>query len=199
MDTLDLEQVKQYVLHRLETELSPKLLYHGVSHTRDDVVPAVNTLANLEGINGASYYLLLTAAWFHDLGFIEVQTGHEAVGARIASEVLSNLGQNPEQIQIVKNIIMVTMLPQSPNTNLERIMADADLEVLGRDDFLFRNDNLRRELAFFGQEYTDSEWYLGQLKFVESHSYFTDSARKLWNSGKAKNAINLRNKLAEIK
>ena len=199
MDAKNFEQARQYVLQRLEQELSPNLLYHGIAHTRDDVVPAVETFATMEVVKGEEWFLLLTAAWFHDLGFIEVRVGHEVVGARIASEVLPGFGYSEEQIQIVKGIIMATVVPQSPLTILERIMADADLDVLGRDDFMLRNSNLRREQAFFGQEFTDPQWFSGQLKFVESHIYFTASARALRDAGQVKNVADLRKKLEEIK
>ena len=87
---------------------------------------------------------------------------------------------------------MATVVPQAPKTILEQIMADADLDVLGRDDFMFRNNNLRRELAFFGKEFTDTQWFSGQLKFVESHVYFTATARKLRNEVQAKNVAELK-------
>ena len=50
MDTLIFEQAKQYFLQRLERELSPNLLYHGITHTRDDIVPAVEMFASMEGV-----------------------------------------------------------------------------------------------------------------------------------------------------
>lgn len=102
MGALELEQAKQYVLQRLESELSPSLVYHGVSHTRDDVVPAVEKLASTEGIQGDSLSLLRTAAWFHDLGFIEGPQNHELTSARIAMEVLPGFGYNDEQVEIVR-------------------------------------------------------------------------------------------------
>ncbi len=198
MDTHNFEQAKQYALQRLEKELSPGLYYHGMIHTTDDVVPATEKFAEGEGIKGESLDLLLTAAWFHDLGFIEVRTSHEAIGARIASEVLPLFGYTEEQIQIVNGIIMATVVPQAPQTILEQIMADADLDVLGREDFMLRNGNLRRELAFFGQEFTDTQWFSGQLKFVETHTYFTASARALRDAGQAKNVAGMKQRLEEI-
>ena len=193
------EKAKQYALQRLKTELLPGLYYHSLKHTTNDVVPATEKLAEDEGINGESLDLLLTAAWFHDLGFIEARDGHEAIGARIASEVLPGLGFRNEQIQTVRNIIMATVLPQSPQTILDRIMADADLDVLGRDDFMLHNGNLRRELAAFGQEFSDLQWFSDQLRFLETHAYFTVSARALRDAGQARNVTELKKTLEEIK
>jgi uncharacterized protein len=192
------EQARQYTIHRLEQELSPNLLYHGIAHTRDDVVPAAELLAKMEGIKGESFYLLLTAAWFHDLGFIEQPVYHELISARIAAEILPGFGYSESQVEIIRWVILATVIPQAPKTILEKIMADADLDVLGRDDFMLRNGHLRRELAFFGKDYNDVEWYAGQLKFVMAHTYFTPSARTLRDAGQLKNIADLKRILEEL-
>ena len=197
MGILNFQHAKQYALHRLERELSPNLLYHGIKHTRDNVVPAVERLAGMEGIQGDLLSLLLTAAWFHDLGFVEQSQYHELISARIAVQVLPGFNYNNEQVEIVRWAILATILPQDPQNLLEQILTDADLDSLGRDDFMLRNGELRRELAFFGREFTDREWYSRQLKFLESHTYFTISARTLRDAGKSKNIRKLRNRLGK--
>ena len=193
------EQARQYAEGRLERELSPKLLYHGIVHTRDEVVPAAQTLAGMEGIQGESLLLLLTAAWFHDIGHIEESAYHESIGARTAAEVLPSFGYTQEQVEIVRGAILATVLPQSPTGLLEEILADADLDVLGRENFMQRNRDLRLELAFLGTEFTDEQWYSGQLKFLEGHKYFTTSARALMDTQKQLNISILRNKLDGLK
>ena len=82
MGTIKFDDARQYAVQRLERELSPNLLYHGIMHTRDDVVPAVEALAAQEGVQEGPGSLLVTAAWFHDLGFIESATDHELISAR---------------------------------------------------------------------------------------------------------------------
>ena len=198
LDADTLGQARLYALKRLERELSPGLLYHGLAHSRDDVVPAAERLADGEGIRGEALYLLLTAAWFHDLGFIEQRADHEMASARLAAEILPSLGYGAAQIQTIQGIVLATVVPQAPATILENIMADADLDVLGREDFMRRNDHLRRELAFFGQEFTDAEWWAGQLQFVLSHTYFTASACALRDAGKLRNIAALQQLLTRL-
>jgi predicted metal-dependent HD superfamily phosphohydrolase len=193
------EKARQYAESRLERELSPNLLYHGVIHTRDEVVPAAQTLAGMEGLQGESLLLLLTAAWFHDIGHIEASANHELIGARIAADVLPAFGYTQDQVEIVRGAILSTKLPQSPSGLLEEILADADLDVLGRENFMQRNRDLRLELAFLGTEFTDEQWYSEQLKFLERHKYFTTSARALSDAQKQLNVAVLRNKLERLK
>jgi len=198
MNSQIFEQARQYAENRLERELSPNLLYHGIAHTREEVVPAAETLAGMEGIQEESLHLLLTAAWFHDIGYVEQALYHELIGARIAAQVLPSFGYSEDQVEIVRWAILATALPQSPTNLLEEILADADLDVLGRGDFMHRNGDLRRELAFLDKEFTDEQWYTGQLKFVEGHKYFTASARSLRDTQKLLNITELRNKLKEL-
>jgi len=168
---LDFESACAYALARLEHELSPELCYHSVTHTRDDVVVAVECLAAQEVVAGETLLLLRTAAYFHDLGFVEQREEHEAIGARMATEVLPRFGYRPDQIALIKGMILATRLPQTPHTHLECILADADLDVCGRNDFLALNSCLHAELAAAGSAASDREWYSGQISFLRAHHY----------------------------
>jgi uncharacterized protein len=181
------DEAMNYARSRLEGELPSTLFYHGPFHTRDDVVPAATRLAEMEGIEGQSLTLLLTAAWFHDLGFVERPVLHELIGVRIAEEVLPGFKYSRKQVEAVKWAILATALPQEPRSQIDEILADADLDVLGRADFWDRNRALRRELELLGKTYTDVQWYSGQLKFMRGHTYFTESAHALRDSQKAIN------------
>jgi uncharacterized protein len=77
-------------------------------------------------------------------------------------------------------MILATCYPFEPHTHFESIIVDADLDVLGRDDFWPRNHALRIERdAMAGQQSTDEEWYGSQLAFMQAHRYFTASAQSL--------------------
>lgn len=195
MDSKNFEQAIRYAEQRLEQELAPHFVYHGIAHTRDEVVPAVETLASMERITGKSLMLLRTAAWYHDLGYIENAVHHELIGARMVVDVLPSFGYSPEDVEVVRWAILATALPQSPNNLLEQILTDADLDVLGKTDFMKRNDDLRRELAFLGKEFSDEQWYHQQLKFIEGHQYFTASAHALRDAQKSINITELKQTL----
>jgi uncharacterized protein len=194
---MDYEHARQYAIERLTHELARELTYHSIWHTHDDVVPAVEHLAQRSGVVGDQLLLLRTAAYYHDIGFIEQRDGHEAVGVRIAEAILPHYGYTATDIQIVSAAIMATRLPQSPRTMLEQLLADADLDVLGRTDFLQRNRALRAELAFYDAEVSDAAWYRGQIQFLSQHRYWTAAALELRNPGKQHNIVALQALLAE--
>ncbi len=193
----DFAAARQYALNRLQCELTPQMIYHTLAHTRDEVAPAADQLAALEGVTGEDLLLLRTAALYHDIGFVEQHDDHEAGSIRIAAAALPGFGYSPAQIEVIVAIIRVTRLPQEPHTLLEQIMADADLDILGQANYLPRNAVLRQELAAFGQAMTDAQWYGRQLQFIRQHRYFTAAARSLRDAQKQVNTAAMAALLAQ--
>lgn len=186
------EQAQRYALEVLERELSPLLVYHNVYHTREDVLPAVNRLAALEKVTREDFLLLCTAACFHDIGFTKCYRGQKNAGAKLAQEVLPQYGYQPEHIQAITGMILATRVPQSPHTKCEQILADAELDLFGREDFLNKSSALWTESAAFDQRIDEEAWFLQQLEFMQNHQYFTQSARTLWGLQKEKNKQKVR-------
>lgn len=187
----DLDRARQYVIERLGRELAPTYTYHALSHTLHDVVPAAERLATWSGIEGEDLLLLRTAALFHDIGFVSRSENHEVMSVDIARTVLPGLGYQPGQIDAICGIIMATRLPQSPRTFLEQIMADADLDVLGRADFIEQSAALRAEMAANGSVQSDCEWRQFQYQFLRQHRYHTAAGRALRQDGKEANLATL--------
>jgi CheY-like chemotaxis protein/class 3 adenylate cyclase/predicted metal-dependent HD superfamily phosphohydrolase len=194
--TTDWAAARQYALARLEKELSPELTYHNLWHTRDDVLPAAQRLAAMLEVGEEDAYLLETAAAYHDLGYAVQRQEHERLGAEMAAEVLPGFGFSPAQVAAVQGMIMATELPQAPHTLLEQILADADLDVLGREDFCERNEALRLEMASSGTHIDVERWYATQLQVLRAHRYWTSAARSLRDAGKQQNIAALQRRLA---
>ena len=187
----DFDAARDYAKTRLNHELPPHFIYHSLAHTENEVVWKVEQLAPLEAIAGRDLLLLRTAAWFHDIGFIEQSDGHETHSARIAREALPAFGYNARDLDAIAELIMATRLPQTPLDRAGQVLADADLDVLGRTDFLERNKALRAEVAATGKTFADQDWYRSQLKFLQTHHYFTASATRLNAAQKARNVAAL--------
>ena len=74
---------------------------------------------------------------------------------------------------------MVTKIPQQPKNLLQRIICDADLDYLGRNDFEVIGEKLRQEFLVYGVVQTEEEWDRLQLKFLTSHKYHTASSQHM--------------------
>jgi hypothetical protein len=69
---------------------------------------------------------------------------------------------------------MSTRVPQKPNNQLERIICDADLDYLGRKDFLSISSNFYNELKDYDLVESKNEWDQIQIKFIQNHHFFTE-------------------------
>ena len=177
--------IKEPILSRLKIELDPRLGYHNLAHTLD-VVEQAEAIAKQEDVNDQHELLLLkTAAVFHDSGFLLVYKNHEEKRCEIASEALKNIF-NEEDNKKICGMIMATKIPQTPHTLLEQIICDADLDYLGRNDFEPISRNLYKEFIAFKIIPEDIIWDHIQIKFFESHHYFTGTSIRKRNEKKLK-------------
>ena len=153
----------------------------------DLLVRAVVRLAQLSNLAEPDLHLLEVAAAFHDLGQIVTFLGHEQLGTEMMSEVLPQYGFSAGDIERVTGMILATRLPQSPQNEEQALLADADLDSLGREDFLATSKALWQEQAARGLIIPWQAWLESQLRFLQSHRYFTVAAQALRQDGKLKN------------
>ena len=170
-------KLRRKALEILNSELLPDLYYHDVRHTLD-VLNVINQYIKRNNIDATSAYLLKIAGLLHDIGFTVVRINHEEKGAEIAEELMSEYGFSKESIKIVKSLIRATKIPQTPKTELEKILCDSDLDYLGRKDFYDISNKLYKELRASSMVSNEIEWNKLQIKFLEDHKYHTEFAKK---------------------
>ncbi len=180
------EKAAAYIIDRLKNELAPSLRYHNISHVMD-VFEAAERIGIAENISSEQLELLRLAALYHDAGFMVQSENHEEISCDIVREFLPSAGYQDSEIDAICGMIMATRIPQSPSNHLERIMCDADLDYLGRDDFFTTGKKVFDELIQSGVINNESEWNHLQISFLSSHNYFTDTAIKLRKQRKAEN------------
>ena len=191
-------KTEHHVMKILEKGLSANYYYHSIHHTKD-VVNAVERIALLEGVTDESLFLLKTAAILHDAGFIEQYDKNEEIGAKMAAEILPKYGYTEQHIKTIVELIHVTEIPHRPLNKIQEIICDADLDYLGRDDFDEIADRLRRELREMGKIQSDRHWDEIQLKFLNQHQYFTQTAIEMRQEKKQSNILKVMQRLEENK
>lgn len=191
-------KAERFILAKLKDELSPKLHYHSYNHSKD-VTRQVERIAIGEGITDEDLFLLKSAASFHDAGFIEQYENNEKIGARMVEEYLPKFGYTDTDIQQIKELIYVTEVPHKPKNLLEKIICDADLDYLGREDFHEISDRLRLELREHGKINSDREWDKMQVKFFALHKYFSKTSIETRREMKMKHLEEIKQRLKEDK
>ena len=181
------EEAEIYVRKLYHAQTPHGLLYHNISHA-ESVVSAANQLANHYQLSDRDFFVVITAAWFHDTGYLQSVEGHEETGMQWAGEFLSGHHADAADIDSVKQCILATKMPQSPHNLLEEIICDADLFHLGTDDFPERNKNVRKEYqALLGKDIDKDYWRSKTITLLQTHHFFTDYARLLLDGKKQEN------------
>jgi predicted metal-dependent HD superfamily phosphohydrolase len=194
-----LKVVDQYIRDLFRDELPDGIKYHDANHTLHPyrgVVAVANNIATAEKISEHDRELLITAAYFHDTGYIREYDQNEPIAARMAGRILRLIGYLPEEIDEIQKMILSTDLRRSPNTLTEKILCDADLDHLGRDDFFKLDQKLREGRSARGLDVSDdTSWYKNTFKLLKSFKYHTESQRNFREMGKQKNIEILQKKL----
>jgi predicted metal-dependent HD superfamily phosphohydrolase len=197
-----LKIVDHYIRELFRYELPEGIKYHDADHTlhpTKGVVAAANRIAIAENISERDRELLITAAYFHDTGYIREYEKNEPIAARMAGRILNLIGYKPNEILKVQKMILSTDLEREPKTHLEKILCDADLDHFGREDFFKLDGKIREGRRSRGIDVSDdAKWYRGTLEILIKHEYYTESQKKLREKEKQKNIQSLLKKLENI-
>ncbi|MBI4929548.1 MAG: cyclic nucleotide-binding domain-containing protein [Bacteroidetes bacterium] len=191
-------EAEKFIIGKFQKELPANLHYHGLHHTLD-VRDAVERIARMENMGEEEIVILKTTAMYHDAGFIYQYYDNEHLGVKLACDTLTSFGYSGVQITNVSKLILSTSLPYNPKNQLERIICDADLDYLGREDFYSISYTLRREWAEYGKAKTLLQWYEEQLAFMKKQKYFTRSANQLREARKQQYIAEMKEMLGKRK
>jgi predicted metal-dependent HD superfamily phosphohydrolase len=195
---MELEQlftaIQDHVEAYFKANHKRNMSYHNLKHTLA-VVEAARQIADNYQLSDPDYFVVVTAAWFHDTGYLTSKNDHEAKSAELAAKFLKSLKLDDELIRKIGHCIKATRIPQHPEGLLQEIICDSDLFHLGAYDFTVKSKALRKELeADSGVKISKREWRQKNIELLESHHYFTDYARLLLDDRKEMNLQLIRDK-----
>lgn len=177
---MELENSKAYpiVCHRILDDLSKKLpdhlTYHCLEHTID-VANVCNHYIEYYMVADRVAKLMRIAAVAHDYGYIFSPKDHEERSIEEVRPMLTDY--SAEEVSLIEGMIRATKVPQQPQNMYEEIIADADLDYLGREDYTKLATGLYKEFIHLGVVKNESEWLEVQIKFLQKHEFHTDWAK----------------------
>jgi len=197
-----LKIVDEYIRDLFRDELPGGLKYHDANHTLHPtrgVVAAASRIAISEKVSDHDRELLIAAAYFHDSGYVREYGKNEPIAARMAGRILKLIGYKPDEIEKIQKMILATDLAVKPQTHVEKILCDADLDHFGREDFFELDGKLRQGRRNRGLDVDDdAKWYQDTLAVIANHQYYTESQKKLRDKEKQKNIKRLLKKMEDI-
>lgn len=196
---MELENSSAYpeVCHKILEELSQKLPEHLTYHNLDhiiDVANGCNFYIDYYMVSDRVADLIRIAAVAHDYGYVFTPVEHEERGIKEIRPMLGNYSE-PE-IALISGMIRATKVPQKPQNLYEEILADADLDYLGRDDYDPISAGLYKEFLHFGVVKNEIDWLQLQIRFLENHTFHTDWAKKNRTKAKLERLQRLRDTLS---
>lgn len=188
------QNIYQKVISRLELELPEWLYYHNADHTRY-VLDKTILIAEREQVTEKELFLLKLAALYHDTGFLVQRDGHEEISCKIATEELKEYNFQNKDTEKICRTILATKIPQKPTNKLECILADADLEYLGTDQFFELSEKLYKEVRHFEPKISRKQWNEIQIDFMANHKYNTVYCKRYREPKKMHNLESIKRKL----
>lgn len=193
-----LAAARHFVTDIFNQKVRPEFVFHNLDHT-ESVAEACSRMADYYQLNDEDRFVLMLSAWFHDTGYEAGKAeGHEEVSVQIATQFLHDHSVGETIIQRVTSCIRATHMPQSPVSPIEKILCDADLWHLSTGDYKAMSQLLKQEREnLLGQKIPKKEWRKDNIKFLETHRYFTEYAQEFLEPNKQENIRTLNKKKNE--
>jgi len=185
-----IKKVKNYI----NTLLLPldNFYYHHYEHALD-VMDRVIYLWKKEHLNNEDIEILAISALFHDTWFVIKYDNNEKFWAKIARNFLKSILYPKEKIEKIEKIILSTALKAKPKTILEKIIKDADLDNLWRNDFFKKWAILKKEIETIKRiKIKDPDWIHASIDLLCNHKYFTETQQKEREEKKKENLKTLK-------
>lgn len=164
------------LLSYMEKKWPEHLSYHTISHIID-VANVCDHYIGFYDIDEKIANLIRIAAIGHDIGYLKSPIDHEEAGIIEIRPFLEPLLSETE-LDLVSGMIRATKVPQNPTNFYEEILADADLDYLGRNDYDDLSAGLYQEFLYYNVISNDMDWLNIQIKFLEHHSFHTSFAKE---------------------
>lgn len=187
-----IENTETFVFDLFKNELDQTFLYHNQTHT-DRVLRSIREIIENTEVDEQNAEILELAALLHDTGYIKARDGHEEESVKIATRFLKQQGASNTIIEAVSTCIMATKFKDSPQTELGKIIRDADASHFGKKYFAEASEFLRKELEIQDiASYSPTAWRDENIKVLtKKHEFYTDYALKNWQPRKEKNLAKL--------
>jgi len=188
MNQMLIDKASAFVEKYFSERINPGYLYHNYNHVQD-VISAVKRIISIESPTVSDQEALLLAALFHDTGFSEGAKEHEDRSIAIFRQFASDSNEiSAEMMDKVVRLISATKPSHIPTDWLEGAICDADFGHLGSENYWDRSNRLRQEwLLTENQFQPENQFVQAELNFMVAHTYYTPSARILFDEGKEKN------------
>jgi len=191
-----IDAISRYVEHAL-SDLKGHY-YHHFWHALEISSRSVE-IAKKEWLDTHSQELLAIAGLFHDIGFSERYERNEPLWALHAKKYLENISYASSDIDTIYHIILATDIDLPAENILHKIIKDADIDNLWREDFWEKWEQLRQEMQYInGINIKQIDWYKTSLSLMSKLTFLTETNLRERQPKKEENTLLLQQKILEL-
>lgn len=154
------------------------LYFHNIEHTEKVVQRCEMALVELNS-SEQDRFILLSAAWLHDIGYLFTYKEHEAKSIELAIPFLESLLLDETMIKAIQSCIETTKIGVIPQSKLEKLLKDIDAAYGLYTNFLQKGNDIRREWELTTLlTFTDMEWFQLQIQFLKNLKMYSQYGEK---------------------
>ena len=199
MADINISAVQSHVEELFNKQLPEGISYHDLDHTQY-VASQARIIGKESGLTENEQDIAETAAWFHDIGFLNTTEDHETESQNMAREYLSSNDVPKDVIDRIHQCIEATRMPQDPGDDpIASVLCDADMSYLSEDFYIKRTLLLREEWNTTREKkISKKDYYVETIELFNNHNYHMEYARHKLTQGKYVNFQLLLERLSKM-
>jgi predicted metal-dependent HD superfamily phosphohydrolase len=191
-----ISKIKSFAEHQLSS-LPDSFTFHNLPRTLKRI-EASQRLMESSILSEEEKENVKIAIYLEDVGYNKDKSDPDQASKAMARELLTELGFDNNRVETILSLIRHQRIDQQPESEMDKVMKDADFEILASNDVFKSIEDLRKEFKMaFDQNFEDEEWFNYLLELFEKHQYHTAYALLNWEKSKKKNLKKLR-KLQDV-
>jgi adenylate cyclase len=194
LQLLRLEDIEDYVLNEINTQLPGNMCFHNKDHTENIYLKAC-LLGRGENLTEEDLLIFCTAALMQNTGYLKKYDIDKKESISYSKSLLKKYHYSDDQINKICHLIAFSALAQKATTQLETLMLDLNFGYLGRMDLLDYSDRLFREKLEYGFATSRKEWMKKQIKLLQEYDFYTYTATKLIEVNKKEQILKLKKQI----
>ncbi|GGG10994.1 hypothetical protein GCM10011344_09620 [Dokdonia pacifica] len=194
------EKTDAFVADLLEKQLPKTCIYHNYVHAKR-VYKSTKEIIEKSTLTPEERQDILLAALLHDTGYIHGRDDHEENSVKIAEDFLTQEAYPKDRIARISQAIMATKMENTPESEIDKVLRDADASHFAKSYFEEASEYLRQELRIQGiAEHSLEDWRKCNIEmFTTAHHYYTPYAIEHWKPKKDANLLKMIKEQKEIK
>ncbi len=170
---MEISLVEQYVTKLFENGRKD-LIYHDINHTKTVVAKVEQACDDLK-LTTEARLIILVAAWFHDVGYLEKYSNHEEQSVQEFKKYARSIDADESKVnEKIIGCIRATEMKAIPTNDLEKLLKDIDIAYALYTDFQQEGNKLRQELEVVKNcTYENIDWNHSQKQFLKKIEFMS--------------------------